>query len=150
MVFKLGCKPICNSIKSRFDNFRTGPKKELTGILNSGHSRHTAFVERTETVNKVKRVCSFSTFIAIAIAAIGRLPSTVEDRSIIVPMRRKTPNETLTRFREDRAEQLTDLARMASRWTIDNFDILREADPEMPESLNDRAQDNHRMVVAIA
>src|SRR6266436_5324533 len=25
MVFKLGCKPISNSIKSRFDNFRTGP-----------------------------------------------------------------------------------------------------------------------------
>ena len=125
-------------------------RKELTGILNSGHSRHTAFVERTETVNKVKRVCRFSTFIAIAIAAIGRLPSTVEDRSIIVPMRRKVPNETLTRFREDRAEHLTDLARMATRWTIDNFDVLREADPEMPEALNDRAQDNYRMVVAIA
>jgi putative DNA primase/helicase len=65
-------------------------------------------------------------------------------------MRRKAPNETLTRFREDRAEHLTDLARMATRWTIDNFDILQKSDPEMPESLNDRAQDNYRMVVAIA
>jgi hypothetical protein len=44
-------------------------------------------------------------------------------------------------------QHLKDLARMAARWTIDNFDILREADPEMPESLNDRAQDNYRMVV---
>jgi hypothetical protein len=26
MVFKPGCKPIFNSIKGRFDNFRTGPK----------------------------------------------------------------------------------------------------------------------------
>ena len=26
MVWKDGCKPISNSIKSRFDNLRTGPK----------------------------------------------------------------------------------------------------------------------------
>src|SRR5271169_6453131 len=29
MVFKLRCKPICNSIKSRFDNFRTDPKVKV-------------------------------------------------------------------------------------------------------------------------
>jgi type I restriction enzyme M protein len=28
MVFKPGCKPIFNSIKGRFDNFRTGPKEQ--------------------------------------------------------------------------------------------------------------------------
>src|SRR5271165_935972 len=43
MVFKLGCKPICNSIKSRFDNFRTGPKSDR--LLESGardlHTRGT-------------------------------------------------------------------------------------------------------------
>ena len=132
------------------DTFVAGTRGELTGILNSGHTRQTAYVERTETVTKVKVVRRFSTFIPIAFAAIGSLPATIEDRSIIVPMRRKGPNERLARFREDRVDGLKDLARMTARWVVDNFDILREGDPEMPEYLNDRAQDNYRMLVTIA
>jgi putative DNA primase/helicase len=133
------------------DTFVAGRTRgELTGILNSGHTRQTAYVERTETVRKVKFVRRFSTFIPIAFAAIGSLPATIEDRSVIVSMRRKGPNERLTRFREDRVDGLKDLARMAARWVADNFDVLREGDPEMPEYLNDRAQDNYRMLVMIA
>jgi hypothetical protein len=49
-------------------------RRELTGILNTGHSRNTAFVERTETVQGVKYARRFSTFAAIGIAAIGNLP----------------------------------------------------------------------------
>ena len=33
MVFKRGCKSISNSIKSRFDNFRTGPKLSYIHVL---------------------------------------------------------------------------------------------------------------------
>jgi Protein of unknown function (DUF3631) len=133
------------------DTFVAGRKRgELTGILNSGHTRQTAYVERTETARKVKFVRRFSTFIPIAFAAIGSLPATIEDRSVIVPMRRKGSNETLARFREDRVDSLKDLARMAARWVVDTFDVLREGDPEMPEYLNDRAQDNYRMLVTIA
>jgi putative DNA primase/helicase len=128
------------------DTFVAGRRGELTGILNSGHTRQTAFVERTETVRKVKFVSRFSTFVPIAFAAIGSLPATMADRSIIVPMRRKGPNDRLARFREDRVDGLKDLARMAARWMVDNFDVLQESDPEMPEYLNDRAQDNYRML----
>jgi hypothetical protein len=96
------------------DTFVAGRKRgELTGILNSGHTRQTAYVERTETVRKVKFVKRFLTFIPIAFAAIGSLPATIEDRSVIVPMRRKGSNERLARFREDRVADLKDLA----RWT---------------------------------
>src|SRR6202022_3391836 len=56
-------------------------RRELTGILNTGHSRNTAFVERTETVQGVIYVRRFSTFAAIGIAAIGNLPQTIEDRA---------------------------------------------------------------------
>src|SRR5262249_1225425 len=118
------------------DTFVAGRTRgELTGILNSGHTRQTAYVERTETARKVKFGRRFTTFIPIAFAAIGGLPATIEDRSVIVPMRRKGSNETLARFREDRVEGLKDLARMAAPWVVDNFDVLREGDPEMPEYL---------------
>ncbi len=37
-----------------------------------------------------------------AIAMIGRLPDTLEDRSIVVPLRRKRDGEAVERFRVDR------------------------------------------------
>jgi hypothetical protein len=37
-----------------------------------------------------------------------------------------------------------------ARWAADSLDALRAADPELPEELNDRAQDNRRPLVAIA
>jgi len=103
-------------------------RRELTGILNSGHSRGTAFVERTETVQGVKYLRQFSTFAAIGIAAIGNLPQTIEDR----------------------ATHLLDLARMAIRWIIGNFDVLRESDAMMPDGMSSRAEDNTRTLIAIA
>ena len=36
MVFESGCKPIFNSIKSRFDYFWTGPKIALTPLRRIG------------------------------------------------------------------------------------------------------------------
>ena len=103
-------------------------RRELTGMLNTGHSRNTAFVERTETVQGVKYVRRFSTFAAIGIAAIGNLPQTIEDR----------------------ATHLLDLARMAIRWVIVNFDVLRESDAMMPDGMSRRAEDNTRTLIAIA
>ena len=67
-----------------------------------------------------------------------------------MPMRRRGSNERLARFRENRVDDLKDFARMAARWVVDNFDVLREGDTEMPECINDRAQDNYRMLVTIA
>ena len=40
--------------------------------------------------------------------------------------------------------------RQAARWALDNFFRLREAQPVMPEHLNDRAKDNWRPLFAVA
>jgi len=63
--------------------------EELRGILNGGHSRKTAKVIRC--VGDEHDVRAFSTFCAKAVAGIGRLADTLEDRSIIIPMKRKRP-----------------------------------------------------------
>src|SRR5437899_721520 len=57
----------------------------LRGIINSGHTRATAFVVRT--AGHEPRL--FSTWGARMIALIGRLPATLEDRAIVLPMRRR-------------------------------------------------------------
>ena len=52
--------------------------------------------------------------------------------------------------RKERTNDLTELARKACRWGLDNDAALRAADPEIPEGLSDRAADNVRFLLAIA
>jgi hypothetical protein len=136
----------CTLILDEADQWATkrGP---VMSVLNSGHSRATAFVPRVIGGVRVR----YSTYAAIAIAALGRpLPATLEDRCIIVRMRRKRLDEVLERFSLRHTEELTELARKCQRWASDNMAALRAADPEIPEGLSDRAADNVRILLAIA
>jgi len=120
---------------------------QIPSILNAGHSRDTAYVPRVIGGELVE----YSVYAPIAIAAIGRaLPPTLEDRSIIVRMRRKRPEESLEKFRKDRTDDLAELARKLHRWGLDHMAALRAADPEIPADLSDRAADNVRILLAIA
>jgi putative DNA primase/helicase len=68
------------------DTFMT-EKEELRGVINSGHRRSSAFVIRTVPVGDEHEPKVFSTWGAKAIPSIGKLAGTIEDRSIIIPMR---------------------------------------------------------------
>jgi hypothetical protein len=86
----------------------------------------------------------------MAIASIGRLPGTIEDRSIKIALRRRRSDEAVERVRLDRLDELVPIARRAARWIADHFDALRAADPDVPSELHDRAADNWRPLLAIA
>ena len=123
--------------------------EELRGVLNSGHRRGTAFVLRN--VGDDHTPTMFSTFCCKAIAAIGKLPGTIEDRCIPIPMKRKGRTEKVERMRyRNLAPETADLKRQAARWAADNIGVLKVADPPTPETLNDRAGDSWRPLLAIA
>ena len=122
---------------------------ELRGILNSGHTRTTAFVIRTVGDDPTRQQ-KFSTWGAKVLALIGNLPDTIQDRSVIVPMKRKSPEEKADRLRLDRLTQFDDITRKCARWASDNADAVKVADPALPENLNDRAADNWRSLMMIA
>jgi hypothetical protein len=84
------------------------------------------------------------------LAAIGRLPSTIEDRSIKVSLRRKRADEPIAPLRLDRADDLSELARKAARWAADHSAHLAVADPRMPPGIVNRAADNWRPLLAVA
>jgi putative DNA primase/helicase len=121
--------------------------EELRGIINCGHARDGQVI-RLVGDDHEPRV--FSTWCPVAIAAIGGLPGTIEDRSIIIQMRRRRPDERVARFRVDRVGAQQELGRKAARWAADSADALRDADPAVPAELNDRAADNWRPLLAIA
>jgi putative DNA primase/helicase len=129
------------------DTFLT-ENEELRGILNSGHRRSGAFVTRLVGDDHEPR--QFSTWAATAIAMIGRLPDTLDSRSVVVELRRRRPDESVADFRFDRTPSLDRLARQVARWAADNLDALSDADPAMPAGLVNRTADNWRPLLAIA
>jgi hypothetical protein len=122
--------------------------EELRGVLNSGHLR-SGFVVRCVGEDFEPR--QFGTFCPVAIAVIGNLAPTLEDRSIIIPMRRKARHEKVHRLRLDRLEATVGpLRAKCAKWAADNLESLTNPDPEVPEQLHDRASDNWRPLLAIA
>lgn len=122
---------------------------ELRGIINSGHTRMTAYVLRSVGDDFEPR--RFSTWAPKAVALIGDLRGTMGDRSITIRMRRRGPGEKVERLRADRLRALEPIQGQAARWAADHLKELHQADPEVPEEIaSDRAQDNWRPLLAIA
>ena len=121
---------------------------ELRGILNAGHDRHSAVVPRCVGDDFEPKV--FRVFGAVAIAAIGKLPDTLMDRSVVIEMKRKAPAEKLQKLRRRQREALSAMPRRCARWAADNMKALSEREPELPDDLDDRAADNWEPLLAIA
>jgi len=72
------------------------------------------------------------------------------DRAITLNLRRKTKGEKVDRIRYAESGLFDDLAARLCRFADDNREAVRRARPELPHSLNDRAQDNWEPLLAIA
>jgi hypothetical protein len=95
----------------------------------------------------------FSTWAATWIAGIKKIPETVEDRSVVLRLKRKLPGEKVARFRGKDGSEFGILKRKIARFVVDNEQRLRDAEPDMPEALSaagDRAPDAWEPLVVIA
>jgi putative DNA primase/helicase len=122
--------------------------EELRGVINSGHTRQSAFVVRT--VGDDHEPKTFSTWGSKAISGIGKLQDTIMDRAIILELRRKLPHEKVDRLRHAEAGLFERLASRLARWADDAGAAISRARPALPEALHDRAQDNWEPLLAIA
>ena len=137
----------CTLSIDEFDTF-LAQNEELRGILNAGHDRR-SFVLRC--VGDNLEVRAFSTYGPKLLSGIGRPPDTIADRSIIIPMKRRTQDEIVDRLRMDRfRDECREPCRQLMRWAQDHETELKEADPEPLVALDDRANDNVRCLLAIA
>ena len=114
------------------------------------HCRLDAYVIRAVPAGDDYQAKQFSTWAAMAIASIGKVASTIADRSIMIPMERKALGQKVERMRVDRDDGFGVLASKAARWVADHLEELRQADPDVPRALNDRQADNWRGLLAIA
>ena len=125
--------------------------EELRGVLNSGHLR--AQAQCIRCVGEENEVKIFSTWCPKAIAKIGKLSATLDDRSIEISMQRKTPDEIIERLRLDRAHLLFgEPRRKLARWAQD-ISMIDLAEMEVDDTklfTNDRMADNWRPLLTIA
>lgn len=124
--------------------------EELRGLINSGHTRDSAYVIRT--VGDTFTPTKFNTWGAKALAGIDskHISDTLTDRAILLELRRKLPHEQVDRIRYAEPNLFDDLRAKLARFADDFSDLVRQARPFLPPSLNDRAQDNWEPLLAIA
>lgn len=130
-----------------FDSFFS-EDEVLRGVINSGHTRTSAYVIRT--VGDDFEVKQFSTWSAKALAGIGRLPETVMSRGIVLSLRRKLKTEKVERLRHVAAGLFDLQASKLARFGKDHGAALGRARPALPDALSDRQQDNWEPLLAIA
>jgi len=124
--------------------------EEMRGILNSGHTKTAAHVIRNIEVNGEHKPRRFSTWAPKAIATIRSLADTLEDRAVVIRLQRKPKSAAVARLRKRDNDEFAVLRRQLARWADDNFAKLTDPDPQVPDTLNDRAADNWRPLIAIA
>lgn len=122
--------------------------EQLRGLLNSGHTRDSAYAIRSVGENFTPT--KFNTWGAKALAGIGHVAGTLMDRAIVLELRRKLPDEKVERIRQSEPGLFDELCSKLARFAEDYSEQVRQARPPLPPSLNDRAQDNWEPLLAIA
>jgi hypothetical protein len=130
-----------------------GPKardrEDLRALLNSGYRRG-AVVYRMGGA-KMNVLEHFPVFCAKAFAGIGTLPDTIADRAIPIRLERRTREEPVERFRRREAGEAAEpLYQWAVSWADQCVPVLAEARPDLPDELDDRAQDIWEPLLCIA
>lgn len=124
---------------------------QMRGIWNSGHTRDLAWAVRADGGHVTLLPTWGPKVLSLIRRDQGDLPSTIQDRSVVISMRRAKRDEPILALSLDRiGEDLQPLRQKAARWAFDHLEELRASRPDVPSELNHRARDNWRPLLAIA
>lgn len=124
--------------------------EDLRGLLNAGFQR-----DRTvwRCVGPQQIPTEFQTFAMAALAAIKNLPDTIVDRAVVIALKRRRPGEKVARFRIRRdTPALLALREQLTVWVRESERLagLSEAEPDMPDGVEDRQQDAWEPLIGVA
>jgi hypothetical protein len=129
---------------------RSGDWNEsLRGVLNAGNLPGSPVIRGGKDGSPI----SYDIFGPKVMAGIatGKLPDTIRDRAIVVPMDRKLKAEYVERFVHHRLEdEIVTLRRQLEEWGKRQEDALLCYDPEPFEKVNDRLEEAWEPLLAIA
>ena len=124
--------------------------EDIRALINAGHRRGAETLRCVGEGAKMD-VKRFAAYCAVAMAGLGNLPDTIMDRSIVLSMRRRRPDETLEPFRARVVEPVARALRdRLAAWSSSNVLRLSELIPVMPLGVTDRPADVWEPLIAIA
>ena len=125
--------------------------EDLRGLINGGHTRD-AYVWRSVAKGDDFEPKRFNVWGMKAIAGINaiKLAETVTSRSIVIELRRKTPNEKVERLRYAEIGLFDNLAAKLARFSDDCSKQVKESRPQISNELSDRDQDNWEPLLQVA
>ncbi len=124
---------------------------DFRNLINAGFEPDQAYVVINVPVADDWEPTRFNVFTPIALAGIGKLADTIEDRAIKFPMQRQPPAARRPRLRmREVRPRIEELKRRAMRWAADNASAVAAARPALPAALDDRAGDLWEPLLAIA
>ncbi len=147
-MFRLADADQPTIILDEVDGYVKG-SEDFRNIINAGHAVDNCHVIRNVGEGTKMKPAVFRVWCPVALGGIGCLQGTIEDRSIIIKMRRRKPCEKVDKARRRLLKELEPLARKAARWASDHVDALKDFEPTVPDELNDRAADNWEPLLAI-
>jgi len=123
----------------------------LRSIVNAGH-RKSATVGRVEMNGQTAKLTRFPVYAPAAIAGIGHcLPDTILDRSVVLLMRRRAPDERIRDYRERTTRPEGNALRdRLAKWAADIGERVGNPWPQMPPGVADRAADVWEPLVMVA
>lgn len=134
-----------------FRESKSGPSERQEGlraILNAGYRRG------TEVARCLPGATSYEWFNVYgpkALAGIGHLPDTIQDRGLIVRMTKKLDTDVVERLRYRKVKETSaPLVKQIEEWASGKGIVLAGVEPDLPEELDDRAQDAYEVLIAIA
>jgi hypothetical protein len=121
--------------------------EDLRALFNAGFQRGTPI---GRTVGPQHIPTEFETFAFAALAGIGRMPDTIEDRAVVVPMRRRKASEKVAPYRARRdGPDLNDTRAWIAEWADQVRDAIRHHEPT-DLGVEDRAADVWESLVSVA
>ena len=128
--------------------------EEITGVINSGYERDSAYVTRNEKVGDEYIPTQIRTWCPKVLAGIGNRKETIIDRSLSIHMMRISRQRKVERYSRQVYDEMDHINSMLQRWRNDNGDKLDDlynnSLPNTPDCLNDRATDIWNILLTIA
>jgi hypothetical protein len=125
---------------------KAGDNEALRGLLNAGHQRNRPTLRWNASIRQNEDI---ETFAMAALAGIGAMPDTIEDRAAVIRMRRRARGETVAPYRIRRDGPVLGILRQQlNQWITPHISTLTDATPDMP--LEDRAADTWEPLIALA
>jgi hypothetical protein len=101
--------------------------EELRGLLNAGHKRGAcAYRCVNGSKGKSNLLRKFKAFAPAVLSGLGKLPGTLHDRSIHIPLIKAEPGQIKAWFDESNADLEAGLNHQLVLWTAENFDAIRD------------------------